>query len=569
MVPWNKMAGPTSAISAGRTLFAANDGRLSALFARIERSAAVAASMSIVVWMLIQLVSAGPLWRDEICSLNLAQLTSFGDMWRNLIADSCPLVWPSVLRIWSELGLGTDTGVRILGAIIGMGMFWSIWIVCRWLGSATSIIPLVLLGFSPTVLYTATTGRAYGIGILFMVLVLGLVWRAVHSPTRANLTWVLVGSLLLVHSLYSNSVLLFAFLTAGASVRVRRGDWRTALVLIGIGCIAAVSLVPYLRVFQQGGEGVSMMQAPFTSFKWLWFRLVVAIASAGVMHAVAWLILCGFAISLGVLGQYPRDRRDDGALRDRAVYCVISLILGLALYLWFYNRMHIITRSWYYAAPMVLAAVLCESLVFAGRDKLGHSIFRICLAVLLVFAAIPEVWSEIHTRRTNVDLAAKVLNKESKSGDLILVSPFYCGTTFERYYHGDARWSTVPTTNPHLGGGFGDVLAMMTKDDAVQNIRDDIERTLRTNGRVWVVGGIGPAEQATPPSPPPKPPDPVLGWNFQPYERYWIRQIEVELTLRARQYEPIVTSRDVLVNPFENLGLAVFSGYRRVLGRAD
>ena len=47
-------------------------------------------------------------------------------------------------------------------------------------------------------------------------------------------------------------------------------------------------------------------------------------------------------------------------------------------------------------------------------------------------------------RQTNIDLIAAQLREQAGPNDLILVYPWYCGITFNRYYHGAAPWTTLP-----------------------------------------------------------------------------------------------------------------------------
>jgi len=60
-----------------------------------------------------------------------------------------------------------------------------------------------------------------------------------------------------------------------------------------------------------------------------------------------------------------------------------------------------------------------------------------------------SAWEEAHTRRSNVDLIAAVLDKNAAEGDLIVVKSAWDGVAFNRYYHGRAHWVTVPPIDSH------------------------------------------------------------------------------------------------------------------------
>src|SRR5437899_633264 len=73
------------------------------------------------------------------------------------------------------------------------------------------------------------------------------------------------------------------------------------------------------------------------------------------------------------------------------------------------------------------------------------------LAVVLVIAGSSAVhtWQQAQVRQTNVDLLAASLGERAAKDDLIVVTPWYMGITFERYYRGAAPWKTVPPLESH------------------------------------------------------------------------------------------------------------------------
>src|SRR4029077_15334320 len=74
---------------------------------------------------------------------------------------------------------------------------------------------------------------------------------------------------------------------------------------------------------------------------------------------------------------------------------------------------------------------------------------RIGFMVALMSWGARSAWEEAHTRRSNVDLIADVLNQKAAAEDLIVVQSAWEGITFDRYYHGQARWVTVPPIDSH------------------------------------------------------------------------------------------------------------------------
>ena len=71
---------------------------------------------------------AGPLWRDETNSLNVAQMPSLKELWHNLPFESFPPLWLLLLRGCCFLGLAdSDAGIRVLGLYVGLFFLILLW----------------------------------------------------------------------------------------------------------------------------------------------------------------------------------------------------------------------------------------------------------------------------------------------------------------------------------------------------------------------------------------------------------------------------------------------------------
>ena len=64
----------------------------------IETSAALIGSAFSAMLLVLTAMHAGPLWRDETNTFNLAHMPSLRDIWHNLQFDSFPLLWPLLVR---------------------------------------------------------------------------------------------------------------------------------------------------------------------------------------------------------------------------------------------------------------------------------------------------------------------------------------------------------------------------------------------------------------------------------------------------------------------------------------
>ena len=54
------------------------------------------------------LVNAGPLWRDEVSSFQVATAPTWKAFLDSLVLDPFPILFVSLLRIWIALGLGNS-----------------------------------------------------------------------------------------------------------------------------------------------------------------------------------------------------------------------------------------------------------------------------------------------------------------------------------------------------------------------------------------------------------------------------------------------------------------------------
>ena len=72
---------------------------------------------------------AGPLWRDEVCSFDVATMPTLKKGWDLLAFENQPVVHYLVLRGWCALGFGaTDVGLRVLGLVISILLLSALWL---------------------------------------------------------------------------------------------------------------------------------------------------------------------------------------------------------------------------------------------------------------------------------------------------------------------------------------------------------------------------------------------------------------------------------------------------------
>ena len=117
-------------------------------------------------------------------------------------------------------------------------------------------------------------------------------------------------------------------------------------------------------------------------------------------------------------------------------------------------------------------------------------LLRIGFMVVMMTWSAGSAWEEAHTRRSNVDLIATVLGQKASAGDLIVVQSAWEGITFDRYYHGQARWVTVPPIDSHKVHRNDLIMEKMNQRDPMAPLLREITDTLRGGNSVWMVGNM-------------------------------------------------------------------------------
>lgn len=512
-----------------------------------------------VTWMLFILASAGPLWRDELSSLNLAQTASLAGLWDHLVNDSCPVLWPIVLRAWVSMGFTDDYQIRILGFVIGMGVLSAPYIIAHWMNPRTPILSVSLLAFSPTVLFTVSSLRAYGLGALTLLFTMGFAWRVVERDSPARLSFLLAASILAAHSMYASVAFLVVILSSGTLALLLRRRWRSAAWIVGIGCISLGSMVIYRPIIRQAGETLGLFQIPF-DVGLIAMAVTYSVSTGGPFQLWAWgsLIFLGAMAAMGswVRKQSLRPGEREGGMM---LFSLLVMLASPVAYGALLLHLRVPTQFWYYGALMAVVAVAIDG-VLGGhwRSPLLRGC-RLILALLIAVTAIPSVWKEVQSRRTNMDIVAGELMLKAGPRDLIIVVPLYYGTAFERYYTGRTPWMTLPPVESAKWGLFEAVKKAMLKDDPLGELLLRSGDTLRSGNRVWIVGGIILVEpEKVPPAPPPPPSGP-LGWNHTPYTIYWCMRLSMFLKSHAGGIHKVSVDPGIPVNPFENVSLIMFS----------
>jgi hypothetical protein len=456
--------------------------------------------------------------------------------------------------------------LRGFGLLCGLLHVAATWWAGRQFGERVPWVLLVLLAFHPTLIVYGGAVRPYGLGVLTQLIMVAGVWRFVQSPSWSRWALLQVVALLAVQTTYNNSVMLAAACSGGALVCLRRREIKPILALIAVGLVSAVSVLPFfLNAISPANEWAVVLRQ---ELPWSWHLnvFVQAVGLGGPILCLVWpaAVIASLAVAFMVL-RPARSAVVESATIDRALFLPGNLVVGTAGF-WMYIRLtRLPTQVWYYLPFMTLLAVCVElgsRIVAENKPRLRRVPFT---ASMLVFAAMLfHTWPALELRFTNVDLLAQLLAEEARTDDLVVVSPWYVGLSFDRYYRGEAPSMNFPDVERErkAHGGYREIKQKMAQDDPIREELKRIEETLRKGGRIWLVGRLDFLPRGTRPLRLPPAPHPDLGWSEAAYETSWSQQAAFLLQMRGVTIRQVPVPVMVRVNPYENLPLFLINGWR-------
>ncbi|HEY6322912.1 MAG TPA: hypothetical protein VJA16_15280 [Thermoanaerobaculia bacterium] len=579
---------------------------------RLEWAAAALLSLFTVWAHGERLVHGGGLWRDEAAAVRLATLPSLRAVWRLFPHEAFPLAVPLAIRSFTGVAGSGDGALRVFGMLVGLAVAAALWVSARAAGRTLPLLSLALLaGNAPFVVFGDSL-RGYGLGSLCIVLGFAALARLLRRPGPASATAALLAMVGAVQCLLGNAALVAALcaaaalaalaaLPAPAAAARRRAGRRVAFVAMNVGLAAAVSLLPYAAplmaarawsvvvVYHPGLRRiVQMVGATLGPARAAWAVLAVLAVAATVWTLAGRRGLSGNrqgdtpgqaasdATAPGSTGAEatkiplpsspstlpPSPSQDRPGAEDMRLFAVLALALGIAAQLLFQEFLGYTPRAWYDLPLLALVACALEPLVAAlCRTPLAR-LARVALAIALAAAMLPYEVPRLRLRMTNADLVARRLASAAAPDDLVLVSPWYYGVSFNRYYRGPASWMTMPDLPEHDVHRYDLLKARLAAPHPIDDVLAAAQRTLSGGHRVWLVGQLRlPPPGQAPPVLPPAPASPA-GWHDFPYVESWALQLGAMLRAHAGTLARVPVPSPDPVSPLENMTLAVAAGWR-------
>jgi hypothetical protein len=510
---------------------------------------------------------AGGLWRDEVNTVCLATLPSLGQTWGYLQFDSFPILIFPVVRTWAALFSTDDASLRAFGMLMGIAILGALWLNARLLGYRFPLISLALLGCNPLFIRYADSLRAYGLGILLMLLTFGTVWRVVEALKPGRVALAMVLAVLSVQALYYNSVLLLSICVAGAVTAARERDWKKAVAILSIGAPAALSLLPYAGTIHSLSQWNFLVHYDITP-AWIWKKLSDVTGSPDPLGVWIWSLLFLGALVLAAWQwqrrSLPSPEAADRTCRRVTLFATGTLVLGTISYAVFLQALKYYTQPWYYVTYLALAAMSLDAIFGAAlaanppdasRWRVARLVFVWGFAGLMAFQARTALLA----RQTNLDLVARALTALAARGDLIVNNRWECAIPFDYYYHGAAPDTTAPPISDHRFHRYDLVLQQMHQRDAMRPVLDQAAQALRTGHRVWLLGEpVAPPDNLASLDPGRNPGAPKGGVGY--YE-FWAMQLSEVLLQHATSAQKVSVAMPGPVAEYENLDVSVFAGW--------
>ena len=533
-------------------------GRAMPVLRHLNWIAAVLVTLCAAYLHVLFFLNAGGLWRDEVDLVHLSLLQSVSEVWKNLPHDSCPILMHLVVRAWSAVAsLGNaDAGLRVLGLYIGLFLLLAFWFASWTMRHGAPLLAVTLAGLNVMIIRAGDSLRGYGLGSALAVLTLAVIWRLTCRPSLAAFSCAVVVAVLSVQALYQNAFLLFAACCGGFLLCAVERRWRDTLPIFAVGVAAAVSLLPYIPLlagahwyvmyelgfhFSRGWEEFSMATgSPMTGFTWVWVALWIG-ALAAAISVLFWRRDC--------LSEH---------VRGLILFASTSVVLGAAAYAVFLKLAALPTHPWHYVPLMAFSAV-CLDTIFLAAWRWARPAAMILAVVTIATTFLFEL-PAVKCRQTNVDLLAAPLSSEVAANDYVIVYPFFCGTTFKRYYKASAPWTTLPPVEDYTLQRWDLFQAQIQTKDPIAPVIDRITSTLQSGNRVWLVGNF-PFTQEPLPELHPAPNNPWR-WSDAGYSYYWGAQVTQFLSAHCQRSAVAIAPSTNCVNPFENLPVFVVTGWK-------
>lgn len=379
---------------------------------------------------------SSPMWLDEALTVNIAA-DPIGQIPGALRHDGHPPLYYVVLHGWMSVFGTSDHAIRALAAVFGLLTVPAAFLVGRRVGGRTvAWTTAVVVAVSPFAVRYSTENRMYS---LIMLLVL-VGWLCADSALRKPRPVPLIGLALCTSALLWTQywalwlglaaaiLLVWRIGTARRAGRPERA--RPALWALGALAVGAVSFLPWVptMLYQQAHTGT-----PWATRAMPPTVLISTVLSLGgdgnaSTNLGGWLFVA--LVLTGVFGVGVASGRIEIDLRTRPWARPLlwlgggAWIIGLAVMVATNSAFQPRYNSVWVPFAFVLAGI--------GIAVLRGPLVRRGALAVIVLAAVPGIYQNGTTDRTQAAAAAAAILTEAEPGDVVAVCPDQLGPSLER-----------------------------------------------------------------------------------------------------------------------------------------
>ena len=524
-------------------------------------AAAAAIAVLAAIGHLAFLAGAGGLWRDEANTVAFARMPSLAELWRNFPYDSVPLASTLLVRAWIGLGLGSDIALRVLGLLIGVAILGALFLCARVTRATLPLCSAVLVALNAWVIRGGDAIRPTGLGMLFALLAFGALAAALERPAPRRIALAVLAAVLSVQSVYANLPLIAGMAAGALAVALATRSRARALLGVAVPLAAALSLLPYRGAIQSARAWSELVQIGGDPA-----QALAAFREASAPDGTLWVVFLLAALLLAARAmRRPAARagtRPPEFGREFSLYAGITLVSASVLLAAFFAWSRLEIQPWYFLPWMVLACA-CADVAFGPSAQSPR--FRTAILLMAVAAAASHLvmdWGTLRLRQSNVDRIAAQVSAQSRPGDLVIVSPWYLGIPFSRYYTGAAPWQTVPRLADTRVHRIDLMKQAMQRPEIIDASLAAVDSTLRRGGTVWMVGGLPRVAPGVSYRRAPEAPAPGIGWSLRAYTAIWSSIVLESIRDHATSVESVPIETDRAVQPREQEALFRAVGWR-------
>jgi hypothetical protein len=531
-----------------------------AIIKRVEWITAILLSAVVLFLFVVRARHAGALWLDECDSLQLARMPRLADVLANLQYTSFPVLFPATIRAYTALFGTGDISMRCFGLAVGVALVCVAWFHARTISGEMPLVFLALIGLNTTFLRAGGWIRGYGLGSVLVVLTFTLTAKLLLRPTGRRLASVFVAYLLGMQCLFFNGVLIPVLVLAAGAIWLFRGELKWLLVFLGIAVACGLSYIPYILRSVNVSEWAVVLKVP-ASFAEYRHQFVIACGAPVPIMACVWSAVLLVSV-IGAIWRLSIVRGGNPAVdAPLLLFALLTIFISIPVSCGFLRLLHNAPVSRYYLALLCLLAIAVD-LIVADLSRFYWVRLARLACVMAALVTLPLAgWSRIIERQTNIDFVAQKLQKDAKPNDLIVVIPWSLGPCFNWYYHGPARWITVPEMNEHRILRYDLLKAKMMAFFPLDDVEHEIRAALKSGDRIWIVGRAKKPPAGTAPLAVLPAPDPFFFWDNRVYRVAWSEQLATFIQRHALRAQ-LVMARTEAVSPDENIPLVAAEGWR-------